>query len=130
MDADAAVLAPLALDLADGERADLGRRPYVSAAAGLEVDVTDAEAYKAYIAANAAAFKKYGGRFLVRGGPYEVMSGESRERNVVIEFKDVDTAKACYGSPEYQHAIAERGDSAVVDVVVVGGYEGPQPADG
>ena len=71
-----------------------------------------------------------GGRFLVRGGAFEVMSGEARERNVVLEFKDVETAKACYRSPEYQHAIAERGDSAVVDVVVVGGYDGPQPADG
>lgn len=96
----------------------------------IRVDVQDPEGYKKYLAANGAAFKKYGAHFLVRGGPYEVMSGESRERNVVIEFKDVDTAKACYGSPEYQHAIAERGDSAVVDVVIIGGYDGPQPADG
>ncbi|MCB1497957.1 MAG: DUF1330 domain-containing protein [Bauldia sp.] len=96
----------------------------------VRVDVHDPEGYKKYLAANAAAFKKYGGRFLVRGGAFEVMSGEARERNVVLEFKDVETAKACYRSPEYQHAIAERGDSAVVDVVVVGGYDGPQPADG
>ena len=96
----------------------------------VRVDVHDPEGYKKYLAANAAAFKKYGGRFLVRGGAFEVMSGEARERNVVLEFKDVETAKACYRSPEYQHAIAERGDSAVVDVVVVEGYDGPQPADG
>jgi uncharacterized protein (DUF1330 family) len=30
-------------------------------------DVRDAEGYKAYLAENAKAFKKYGGRFLVRG---------------------------------------------------------------
>ena len=32
------------------------------------VDVHDPEGYKAYIAANAAALKKYGAKFLVRGG--------------------------------------------------------------
>ena len=54
----------------------------------------------------------------------------ARARNVVIEFKDFDTALACYRSPEYQHAIAERGTSAEVDVLVIEGYDGPQPADG
>jgi hypothetical protein len=32
------------------------------------VDVNDPEGYKAYIAENAIAFRKYGGRFLTRGG--------------------------------------------------------------
>ena len=35
------------------------------------VDVTDPESYKDYIAANAVAFRQYGGRFLVRGGASE-----------------------------------------------------------
>jgi uncharacterized protein (DUF1330 family) len=96
----------------------------------VRVDVRDPETYKKYLAANAAAFRKYGGRFLVRGGRTEVKSGTARARNVVMEFKDYDTAVACYHSPEYQHAIAERGFSADVDLIVIGGYDGPQPADG
>lgn len=91
------------------------------------VTVHDPEKYKDYVAANAAAFAKYGGRFLVRGGRSEVMIGEGRERNVVIEFDDFDSAIACYRSPEYRRAIEARGDSADIDLVVVEGYEGPQP---
>ncbi|MCB1501584.1 MAG: DUF1330 domain-containing protein [Bauldia sp.] len=95
----------------------------------VRVDISDPETYKKYLAANGAAFKKYGGRFLVRGGKYEVLSGAARDRNVVIEFKDFETALACYRSPEYQFALSERAQSAEVDVVVIEGYDGPQPAD-
>ena len=49
-------------------------------------DVRDVEAYKAYIAANAAPIAKHGGRFLVRGGRFENPEGSSRSRNIVIEF--------------------------------------------
>src|SRR5204863_9700937 len=59
-------------------------------------EVTDPEGYKAYVAANAEAFGKYGARFLVRAGKYETVEGESKSRNVVIEFKDYATALACH----------------------------------
>ncbi len=42
--------------------------------------------YKAYAAANPAIFKKFGGRFVVRGGKFTAIEGQSRSRNVVIEF--------------------------------------------
>ena len=45
------------------------------------VDVADAERYKDYVAANAAAFAKYGARFLVRGGRFENPEGGARQRN-------------------------------------------------
>lgn len=96
----------------------------------VRVDVSDPERYKRYVAANAVAFKKYQGRFLVRGGTFETKLGGTRQRNVVIEFPDYATALACYSSPEYRHAIAERGNSAELDVIVIEGYDGPQPADG
>jgi uncharacterized protein (DUF1330 family) len=94
------------------------------------VDVSDPETYKDYIAANAVAFRKFGGRFLVRGGASETMEGRVRSRTVVIEFKDYATALACYRSPEYANAIAIRKGASIGDFQVIEGYDGPQPADG
>jgi len=95
----------------------------------VHVDVTDPEAYKAYVAANAKAFKKYGARFLVRGGPGETMEGKVRARTVVIEFKDYETAVACYRSAEYAEALALRKGASTGDLQVVEGYDGPQPSE-
>ncbi len=94
------------------------------------VDVSDPDAYQAYMRENAVALRKYGGRFLVRGGASDTMEGHARSRRVVIEFKDYATALACYRSPEYAKAIALRADVSTADVVVIEGYDGAQPADG
>ena len=93
------------------------------------VDVTDPEGYKSYVAANAEAFRKYGAKFLVRGGTFEAVAGKTRSRNVVLEFKDYATALACYRSPEYAKAMAFRNKSSVADIIVIEGYDGPQPTD-
>lgn len=92
------------------------------------LDVTDSEGYKGYVARNGKAFAKYGARFLVRGGQFEAKEGRSRARNVVIEFKDYATALACYNSPEYAEALKYRMPPiAEGDVIVIEGYDGPQP---
>jgi uncharacterized protein (DUF1330 family) len=91
------------------------------------VDVHDPEAYKAYVAANAVAFAKYGGQFIVRGGRFEAPEGTPRARNVVIAFKDYETAVACYHSPEYAAAKALRENASVADLLIIEGYDGPQP---
>lgn len=91
------------------------------------VTISDEDAYRGYVEANAAALARYGGRFLVRGGRYEAVEGESRERNVVIEFPDYSSALECYRSPEYVEAMSHRLGAAVADIVVVEGYDGPQP---
>lgn len=91
------------------------------------VDVTDPEAYKAYVAANAIAFAKFGARFLVRGGRGEMKKGALHSRHVVLEFKDYATALACYESEDYRKAALLRDAASTVDIVVVEGYDGPQP---
>lgn len=90
-------------------------------------DVRDVEAYKEYIAANASPIAKHGGRFLVRGGRFENPEGSSRARNVVIEFPSYQAALDCYRSPSYQEALKLRLPVATSDLLIVEGYDGPQP---
>jgi uncharacterized protein (DUF1330 family) len=87
----------------------------------VRVSVKNAKRYPEYLAAARPAFEKFGARFLVRGGRFEGMEGSSRERNVVVEFKDYATAVACYQSPEYQGAKAIRNANADADFVIVEG---------
>jgi uncharacterized protein (DUF1330 family) len=89
-------------------------------------DVSDPEGYKAYVAANAVPFRKFGARFLVRGGTREVVEGKVRGRTVVIEFPSHEAALACYRSSEYQAAAALRQGKAEVDLFIIEGYDGPQ----
>lgn len=87
------------------------------------VDVSNPDAYKDYVAANAEAFAVYGARFIVRGGRHEVLEGTSRARNVVIEFDSYDIALACYHSPEYTRARDIRQTASTGDLIIVEGYD-------
>ena len=91
------------------------------------VDVNNEEAYKPYALANPAIFKKFGGRFVVRAGRYDKVEGQSRTRHVIIEFPDYAAAVACYQSPEYQANMKIRQATALADLIIVEGYDGPQP---
>jgi uncharacterized protein (DUF1330 family) len=91
------------------------------------VDVKSEEGYKPYAAANPAIFKKFGGRFVIRGGKHEAPEGTVRSRNVVIEFPDYAAALACYHSPEYQENIKRRQPHSTADILIIEGYDGPQP---
>jgi uncharacterized protein (DUF1330 family) len=91
------------------------------------VDVTDPDAYKLYANSTGEALRKYDAKFIMRGGRYEVFEGSARGRHVVVEFKDYETALACYHSPEYQSAAAHRKGKVSIDIMVIEGYDGSQP---
>ncbi len=91
------------------------------------VDIADPEKYKAYIAANAKPFREFGARFLVRAGRFENPEGATRSRNVVIEFPSYEAALDCWKSPEYQAAMRLRQPVSTADIVIIEGYDGPQP---
>jgi uncharacterized protein (DUF1330 family) len=90
-------------------------------------DVTDPEGYKAYMTENAKALIKYGARFLARGGKSELVEGRGHSRTVIVEFKDFETALACYRSRVYQDAKEVRQGRAELNITIVEGYDGPQP---
>ena len=92
------------------------------------LDIRDQKAYAEYRQLNAVAFAKYGGKFLVRGGPAECVIGKAREHNVVIEFETHEIALACYRSAEYQAAKKFLERVGEVDLIIIAGYDGSQPA--
>jgi uncharacterized protein (DUF1330 family) len=94
----------------------------------VRVDVTDPEQYKEYVAANAEPLKKYGARFLARAGRYEIPEGSTRTRNTIVEFPSYQAAIDCWHSPEYQEALKLRLPASTIDLVIVEGYDGPQPS--
>ena len=87
----------------------------------VRVSVHDQQRYPDYLAAAKPAFEKFGANFIVRGGAFDSMEGTSRDRNVVVEFKDFAIAKACYQSPEYQAAKAIRQKYSEADFIIIEG---------
>ncbi len=89
-----------------------------------EIDVHDPEAYEPYRPLAAAAIAQYGGRYLVRGGPAELVEGSGEpKRIVVLEFPDADAARRWYQSPEYQAALPLRLAAASGRAVLVEGVD-------
>ena len=74
-----------------------------------QINVTDPEAYKAYVAAVSPIVEKFGGEYLVRGGAAQHFEGERiGERTVVIRFPTLQAATEWYHSEEYAPVRAMR----------------------
>ena len=58
----------------------------------------------------------------------EAPEGSSRSRNVVIEFPSYQAALDCYRSAAYQDAMKLRLPVSTGDLVIIEGYDGPQPS--
>lgn len=87
----------------------------------VRVTVKNEANYPDYLAAAKPAFEKFGAQFLVRGGRFEAPEGAARGRNVVVQFADYETARACYASPEYAAARQIRMANAAADFLIVEG---------
>lgn len=88
------------------------------------MDIDDPQTYLEYQKANAAPFKEYGAKFVVRGGTQQVPEGSTRSRTVVIEFPSYEAALACYESDSYQAAKAIRAKISSGELAIVEGYDG------
>ena len=84
---------------------------------------SDPEKMAEYRRLSTLAVEKFGGRFIVRGAPYEVLEGSWQpQRLVVVELPDMATARAFYDSPEYVAARQARAGVSSFDMVLVEGY--------
>ncbi|MEM7226747.1 MAG: DUF1330 domain-containing protein [Pseudomonadota bacterium] len=72
-------------------------------------DVLDQAAFETYKQLSPQSIAKFGGAFVVRGGPIEVLEGDfARTRVVVIAFPSADDARAWHASADYAEAKALR----------------------
>jgi uncharacterized protein (DUF1330 family) len=68
-----------------------------------------------------ATLEPYRGRFLIHGAKAEVREGNWTGRLIVIEFPDIDQARAWYTSAAYQEIIPLRADNSRGDAILVDG---------
>ena len=74
-----------------------------------EVEITNPTGFQPYGAAVGATLEQYGGRYLTRGGPTELIEGGPEPKRIVIlEFVDTAAVKRWYKSPEYQKILPLR----------------------
>lgn len=94
----------------------------MAAYALVNVEITDSDGFGEYRKSVPATIAAFGGRFLTRGGPTEVLEGGwIPKRVVILEFPDVATIKAWYYSPEYQRLLELRKRTATSDLVIIDG---------
>ncbi len=88
----------------------------------VDVDVFEPHSYEEYRRQVAPTIAAYDGRFVVRGGPFEVIEGDWQpHRLVVLEFPSVARCKEWYHSPEYGAILPLRLQSSHANAVVVEG---------
>jgi uncharacterized protein (DUF1330 family) len=88
----------------------------------VDIDVHDPAGMREYLETVPAALTKYGGRYIVRGGKFEVVEGNWQPTRVVMmEFPTMEQAKKWYDCEEYKNMKAARQASARTDIVLVEG---------
>ena len=89
-----------------------------------EIEVTDPDGYAEYAELAGASLLRHGGRFVVRGGPSEVLEGDWAGRIVVLEFDSPEAARAWYDSEDYQACLPIRLRNSKGRMIAVEGVTG------
>ncbi len=92
----------------------------------VEMNISDPERYKQYMAEAPAAVKAFGGEYLVRGGRHETLEGDWQPHRVaVLRFPSYEQAKAFYDGQQYTRTRQLRqGATEYFNMVLVEGFEG------
>ena len=90
----------------------------------VDLEVRDPQTYDEYRKGVQPTLDQYGGKFLVRGGKYEVMEGDwLPSRLVILEFESTEQAKRWYNSAEYAAIKVLRLKASVGNLLIVEGYQ-------
>jgi uncharacterized protein (DUF1330 family) len=88
----------------------------------VDIDVHDAPGLEEYRRQVPATVTKFGGRFIVRGGSFQVLEGAWQpKRLVLLEFPSVEQARRWYDSEEYRPLKAMRLKASTANLVLVDG---------
>ena len=86
------------------------------------LEILDPAKMGAYRQQVAATVEHYGGRYIVRGGPFEVKEGDGRPVfPVILEFPNLEQLRRWYDSAEYAPLLALRLAAARCNLVFMEG---------
>jgi len=90
----------------------------------VDVNITDPSRYEDYKKLTPASLVPFQGKFIVRGGATETLEGSwSPGRIVVLEFPNIERAKAWWSSAGYAPAKAIRQAASVTQMILVDGVK-------
>ena len=88
----------------------------------IDEEITDETQFGEFAAKIPDVIAAHGGRFLVRGGAAEAITGDfTPHRVVVIEFESVESAREYLDSPEHLDILPIRERSATTSMILVEG---------
>jgi uncharacterized protein (DUF1330 family) len=93
----------------------------------VEMNITDLDQYKQYMARAQEAVKAAGGEYLARGGRHETLEGDWQPHRIgVLRFPGYEAAKAFYDGEQYTQARRLReGTTEYFNMVLVEGVAPP-----
>lgn len=88
----------------------------------VQVEVTDWERFREYLAETPRTIASFGGRYVARAGETVTLEGPVQSKRIVlIEFPSLEQAKAWYDSPEYRAVRRLREGAATGAIVAIEG---------
>lgn len=88
----------------------------------VDIDITDPVGYEEYKRLAAPTVVAYGGKYIARGGPTEILEGSWKpNRIVVLQFDSIEKAKAWLSSGEYREPRKIRHKTAKTNMIVTEG---------
>lgn len=88
----------------------------------VQIKITREKGWPEYRQKVSELFAQHGGRYLVRGGPVEVLEGSyDGRRLVVFEFPSMEVIHSVWNSPEYADVKKLREGAGELDVWAVPG---------